>query len=152
MSTERQPIIEDSQEEEPEPQPSTESAGGVRPPGRIGSGLQDDEDGGGMPPIEPPSRTPSEGGGEVSIEDLNLSMRAHNVLRRSGILTLDQIVSTEPDRLLALRNFGMKCLDEVSERVSEMIDLGFLYELDETRLVGIRRWLDVAKETTGQSD
>jgi hypothetical protein len=43
MRSERQPIIEEDEKPEPErePQPATESAGGVRPPGRIGGGLQD---------------------------------------------------------------------------------------------------------------
>lgn len=54
------------------------------------------------------------------IEDLNLSMRAYNCLRRSGLMTVGQVLEKSEDELLALRNFGRKSYDELRERLDEM--------------------------------
>jgi len=133
MSTERQPIIEESGEEELEPQPSTESAGGVRPPGRIGSGLFDDEGANGPPPIDP-LEVPPGGLRGLPIEDLNLSMRGYNCLRRSGVITVGAILNSSEEDLLSTRNFGRKCYDELREKLNELgivpIEVGW----DEARL------------------
>ncbi|MEX0683280.1 MAG: DNA-directed RNA polymerase subunit alpha C-terminal domain-containing protein [Dehalococcoidia bacterium] len=58
--------------------------------------------------------------GHVPIEDLNLSMRAYNCLRRSGVTTVGQIMKLSPDDLLAFRNFGMKSLREVWDRLLDL--------------------------------
>jgi hypothetical protein len=120
----REPVIEDQGEEEPAPEPQTASAGGVRPPGRVGSGLWDDEG----------SDEPPRGGGgshwsnpnifHMAIEDLNLSMRANNCLRRSGLMTVGQVIERSEEELLSLRNFGQKEYDELRERLDELGILG----------------------------
>jgi hypothetical protein len=79
-------FLEDA-EEEPEPEPSTESAGGIKPPGRIGSGL----DGNGEP----------NHWRSVPIEDLGLSMRAYTYFRSSGLITLGDILARTEDEILA---------------------------------------------------
>lgn len=56
----------------------------------------------------------------MPIEDLNLSMRAYNCLRRSGLMTVGQVLEKSEDELLALRNFGRKSYDELRERLDEM--------------------------------
>ena len=72
----REPVIEE-EHPEPEPQPETASAGGVRPPGRIGGGLRDDEGGGDEPPKPLGGSHWSDPNiHHMAIEDLNLSMRA----------------------------------------------------------------------------
>lgn len=55
------------------------------------------------------------------IEELNLSMRAYNCLRRSNITTLGGLVSTPIDSLRAIRNLGRKTADEILERVEERL-------------------------------
>ncbi len=56
----------------------------------------------------------------MPIEDLSLSMRAYNCLRRSGLMTVGQVLEKSEEELLALRNFGRKSYDELRERLDEM--------------------------------
>jgi len=64
------------------------------------------------------------------IEELNLSVRAYNCLKRSGLMTVGQVLEKSEDELLSLRNFGRKSYDELKER---LVELGFL---DASELVG----------------
>lgn len=57
------------------------------------------------------------------IEELNLSVRAYNCLKRSGLMTVGQVLEKSEDELLSLRNFGRKSYDELKER---LVELGFL--------------------------
>ncbi|MGQ9572645.1 MAG: DNA-directed RNA polymerase subunit alpha, partial [Dehalococcoidia bacterium] len=59
----------------------------------------------------------------TAIEDLNLSVRAYNCLKRSGLTTVGQVLGKSEDELLSLRNFGRKSYDELKTRLRE---LGFL--------------------------
>lgn len=56
----------------------------------------------------------------MPIEDLNLSMRAYNCLRRSGLVTVGQVLEKSEEELLALRNFGRKSYDELREKLDEL--------------------------------
>src|SRR5438132_10925765 len=56
----------------------------------------------------------------MPIEDLNLSMRAYNCLRRSGLITIAQVLEKSEEELLALRNFGRKSYDELREKLDEL--------------------------------
>lgn len=62
------------------------------------------------------------------IEDLNLSVRAYNCLKRSGLMTVGAVLEKSEDELLALRNFGRKSYDELRDK---LISLSFLQEGDE---------------------
>jgi DNA-directed RNA polymerase subunit alpha len=55
---------------------------------------------------------------EMPIEDLNLSVRAYNCLKRAGITKVGQILEMSEDDLLGVRNFGSKSLDELRERLA----------------------------------
>ena len=57
------------------------------------------------------------------IEDLNLSVRAYNCLKRSGLMTVGAVLEKSEEELLALRNFGRKSYDELRDK---LISLGFL--------------------------
>src|SRR3954452_16666859 len=59
------------------------------------------------------------------IEDLNLSVRAYNCLKRSGLMTVGAVLEKSEDELLALRNFGRKSYDELREK---LISMNFLSE------------------------
>ena len=50
-----------------------------------------------------------------SIEDLNLSMRTTNALKRANITTIGQVLSLNDNDLLHLRNFGQKSLVELRD-------------------------------------
>ena len=56
----------------------------------------------------------------MPIEDLSLSMRAYNCLRRSGLVTVGQVLEKSEEELLALRNFGRKSYDELRDKLDEM--------------------------------
>jgi DNA-directed RNA polymerase subunit alpha len=60
----------------------------------------------------------------MPIEDLNLSMRAYNCLRRSGLITIGQVLEKSEEELLALRNFGRKSYDELRDKLDELGILG----------------------------
>lgn len=51
------------------------------------------------------------------IEDLGLSVRAFNCLKRSGLMTVGQVIEKSEDELLALRNFGRKSYEELREKL-----------------------------------
>src|SRR5439155_10744562 len=55
---------------------------------------------------------------EMQIEDLNLSVRAYNCLKRAGITKVGQVLEMSEDDLLGVRNFGHKSLDELRERLA----------------------------------
>ena len=57
------------------------------------------------------------------IEQLNLSVRAYNCLKRSGLMTVGQVLEKSEDELLTLRNFGQKSYDELK---AKLLDYGFL--------------------------
>lgn len=54
------------------------------------------------------------------IEDLDLSVRAYNCLKRSGITKIGQLLEMSEDDLLAVRNFGQKSLDELKQRLEAL--------------------------------
>jgi len=54
------------------------------------------------------------------IEQLSLSVRAYNCLKRSGLITVGQVLEKSEDDLLALRNFGRKSYDELRAKLIQM--------------------------------
>lgn len=58
------------------------------------------------------------------IEELNLSVRAYNCLKRSGLMTVGAVLEKSEDELLTLRNFGLKSYEELKAR---LIEYGYLH-------------------------
>ncbi len=59
---------------------------------------------------------------EVPIENLDLSVRVFNSLKRTGITTVGEVLDMlekGPEAMLSIRNFGEKSLDELKERLRE---------------------------------
>jgi DNA-directed RNA polymerase subunit alpha len=56
---------------------------------------------------------------DLPIEDLDLSERPRNCLKRAQINTIGELVSKTEDDLLAITNFGQKSLDEVIQKLDE---------------------------------
>ena len=54
------------------------------------------------------------------VEDLDLSVRSYNCLKREGIETVGELVSRSEQDLLDIRNFGTKSIDEVKQKLAEM--------------------------------
>ena len=56
---------------------------------------------------------------DTPIEELDLSVRAYNCLKRSNITRVGQVLTMSRDDLLAVRNFGEKSLTELAERLQQ---------------------------------
>jgi len=55
-----------------------------------------------------------------SIEDLELSVRSYNCLKRAGIDTVEKLLEYTEDELLDIRNFGQKSILEVKNKIKEL--------------------------------
>lgn len=56
----------------------------------------------------------------LPVEDLNLSVRSYNCLKREGIHTVGELVSRSEQDLLDIRNFGSKSIDEVKDKLGDL--------------------------------
>ncbi|HLQ35977.1 MAG TPA: DNA-directed RNA polymerase subunit alpha C-terminal domain-containing protein, partial [Chloroflexota bacterium] len=54
---------------------------------------------------------------DMPIEELDLSTRSYNCLKRSNITKVGQVLAMNEDDLLSVRNFGRKSLDELYDRL-----------------------------------
>lgn len=52
------------------------------------------------------------------IEDLDLTVRSYNCLKREGINTVSELIALSEDQLMNIRNFGSKSVDEVREKLA----------------------------------
>jgi DNA-directed RNA polymerase subunit alpha len=56
----------------------------------------------------------------LPVEDLQLTVRSYNCLKREGIHTVGELISRSEQDLLDIRNFGAKSIDEVKLKLHEM--------------------------------
>ena len=56
----------------------------------------------------------------MSIEDLDLTVRSYNCLKRAGISTVDELTQKTEDEMAHVRNLGKKSLKEVKEKLAEL--------------------------------
>lgn len=57
---------------------------------------------------------------EMNIEDLDLSVRSYNCLKRAGINTVDELVQRDEDEMMKVRNLGRKSLEEVQQKLGAL--------------------------------
>lgn len=57
---------------------------------------------------------------EMSIDELGLSVRSYNCLRRAGIATVEELVELSDEELTHIRNMGRKSVNEIRRRLSEL--------------------------------
>ena len=57
---------------------------------------------------------------EMSIDELELSVRSYNCLKRANINTVEELINKTPDEMMKVRNLGRKSLDEVLAKLSEL--------------------------------
>jgi DNA-directed RNA polymerase subunit alpha len=57
---------------------------------------------------------------QITVEDLNLSVRSYNCLKREGINTVGDLVEKSEADLMDIRNFGQKSIDEVKAKLEEL--------------------------------
>lgn len=65
---------------------------------------------------------------EMTIEELDLSVRSFNCLKRAGINTVEDLINKSEDEMMKVRNLGRKSLEEV---VWKLASLGFNLRKDE---------------------
>ena len=63
-----------------------------------------------------------------TIEELDLSVRSFNCLKRAGINTVEDLVSKSEDEMMKVRNLGRKSLEEV---MAKLDSLGFKLNTDD---------------------
>lgn len=74
----------------------------------------------GMPEIELAGLSITEEQYNIPVDQLNLSVRTMNCLRRGNINTVGEILSVGEKGLMNLRNFGQKSKQEIEERLNEL--------------------------------
>ncbi|SDI07564.1 DNA-directed RNA polymerase subunit alpha [Alteribacillus persepolensis] len=57
---------------------------------------------------------------EMTIEELDLSVRSYNCLKRAGINTVQELTQKSEEDMMKVRNLGRKSLEEVQEKLSEL--------------------------------
>ncbi|WP_422448597.1 DNA-directed RNA polymerase subunit alpha [Thermoanaerobacterium sp. DL9XJH110] len=55
---------------------------------------------------------------EMPIEELDLSVRSYNCLKRAGINTIQELIQKTPEEMMKVRNLGKKSLEEVEEKLA----------------------------------
>ena len=57
---------------------------------------------------------------EMTIEELDLSVRSYNCLKRAGINTVQELANKTEEDMMKVRNLGRKSLEEVKEKLEEL--------------------------------
>ena len=57
---------------------------------------------------------------EMTIEELELSVRSFNCLKRAGINTVDDLINKSPEDMMKVRNLGKKSFDEVKAKLQSL--------------------------------
>ena len=65
---------------------------------------------------------------EMTIEELDLSVRSFNCLKRAGINTVEDLINKSEEDMMKVRNLGRKSLEEVVEKLK---NLGFNLNTDD---------------------
>ncbi|MDF2548773.1 DNA-directed RNA polymerase subunit alpha [Anaerosolibacter sp.] len=57
---------------------------------------------------------------EMTIEELDLSVRSYNCLKRAGINTVEELTTKSEEDMMKVRNLGKKSLEEVQQKLQEL--------------------------------
>ncbi|HAC3588996.1 TPA_asm: DNA-directed RNA polymerase subunit alpha, partial [Listeria monocytogenes] len=57
---------------------------------------------------------------EMTIEELDLSVRSYNCLKRAGINTVQELADKSEDDMMKVRNLGRKSLEEVKVKLADL--------------------------------
>lgn len=57
---------------------------------------------------------------EMSIEEMDLSVRSFNCLKRANINTVEDLISRSGEDMIKVRNLGRKSLEEVQNKLAMM--------------------------------
>ncbi len=70
--------------------------------------------------FQAPAEEVNEKGLDMSIEEMDLTVRAYNCLKRAGINTVAELVQRNKEEMIKVRNLGRKSLEEVEEKLHAM--------------------------------
>ena len=56
---------------------------------------------------------------DMTIEELDMSVRSYNCLKRAGINTVQELIQRSEEDMMKVRNLGRKSLEEVMEKLEE---------------------------------
>ena len=56
----------------------------------------------------------------MNIDELELSVRSYNCLKRAGINTVEELINKTPEDMMKVRNLGRKSLEEVLAKLKEL--------------------------------
>ena len=71
-------------------------------------------------PVVEPEENKSERLLDMTIEELDLSVRAYNCLKRAGINTVNELVQKNQEDMMKVRNLGKKSLEEVEQKLQAL--------------------------------
>ena len=57
---------------------------------------------------------------DMTIEELDMSVRSYNCLKRAGINTVQELIQRSEEDMMKVRNLGRKSLEEVMEKLEEL--------------------------------
>ena len=57
---------------------------------------------------------------EMLVEELDLSVRSYNCLKRAGINTVEELIQKTPEDMMKVRNLGKKSLEEVEQKLANL--------------------------------
>ena len=89
--------------------------------GAIADEIEKDEEVPDLPPVDDSERQEDENSQKLdrTIEDLDLSVRSFNCLKRAGINTVKDLVAMTEEELIKVRNLGRKSLEEVKKKLED---------------------------------
>lgn len=53
----------------------------------------------------------------INLDDLDLTVRTYNCLKRHGVKTVDQLKNMSDEELHQVRNLGKRCIDEIKDKL-----------------------------------
>ena len=80
------------------------------------------------------------------IEDLDLSVRAYNCLKRAGVISVEKLRTMTDEDLMHVRNLGRKCVDEIKRKLVEINELTINVPLKEAS------YMDMLNDLIGLKD
>ena len=57
---------------------------------------------------------------EMTVEELDLSVRSYNCLKRAGINTVEDLINRTEEDMMKVRNLGRKSLEEVVQKLNAL--------------------------------
>ncbi|NLT97357.1 MAG: DNA-directed RNA polymerase subunit alpha, partial [Christensenellaceae bacterium] len=57
---------------------------------------------------------------DITIEELDLSVRSYNCLKRAGINTVAELIKRNEEEMMKVRNLGRKSLEEVEQKLAAL--------------------------------